>query len=258
MALYRKDANIWKKANNQHVKAGGAWKEIQNGFVRDAGVWKPYFNQRLYNHPNLYIEYDMEPEHRNSTTIFDSAPTPHSNAGYNSNISFEAGLGINGTDCLHASSDAIAYGGLAYSLASQDLTINFWVYAWSAGQSISRWITLANEAMVIRRLNTNIHTYMMNTDGYMTHSQIGGALSYNNWKMYTMRWNHTGNYWDVFYGANFIGNKTLNGTARTTNTIMISNTGTESLNGRMDSIRIFNKFLTDAEISELYNGGAGY
>jgi len=46
MALYVKDAGVWKLSTSPSVRDAGVWKTPTQGYARDGGVWKPFHTSK--------------------------------------------------------------------------------------------------------------------------------------------------------------------------------------------------------------------
>jgi hypothetical protein len=146
-----------------------------------------------------------------------------------------------------------------------NLTISFWIkgtiqgsgenpniFSWGNSSSSSNIGCLhwdnSSTAYLTCNLNEN------NTSGLTTSTNVLN----NNWNMITMTWNGTD--YNIYVNGSYKGTKsksgTISGSSFHIGDLVSSPTNTQFL-GNIDEFSIWNKVLSQSEVTELYNSGAG-
>lgn len=139
-------------------------------------------------------------------------------------------------------------------------TFNFWVYIASFGSDYImdfETTTTANRRFIIYQNSAS------SCEALFSYNAIGsGTLSTSTWYMFTMRYSGTGtNQCEFFVDAVSKGTVTTGTSAGgSRNNFSLGNSmdslGSE-MNGAIDEVGVWSRALTNAEITELYNAGAG-
>jgi len=134
----------------------------------------------------------------------------------------------------------------------QTITVALWVNPDTIpGSGIARYISLGNEKAVLRSQNAKLNFYM----------KIGGALkgiSVAN-VLQAGQYQHIAGTYDgstlrVYRNGSEVGSLAATGTVDTSGSQVFTSSGSESFDGRLDDIRIYNRALSASEITTLYNG----
>ena len=140
--------------------------------------------------------------------------------------------------------------GFVYS--NNVITVCAWVWheAFRAGQ-VERYVTAEPEIAVIRKeADGRLHFYV-NVGGGLRHLHVADVLTEG-------RWHHVAGTWDgstqrLYLDGVEIANQKLSGALGTTSGVRLSNTP-EPLNGMLDDARIYDRALTQQDISVVMRG----
>lgn len=177
-----------------------------------------------------------------------------------------AGKVGNAMDFISANSDYLtsSVNGSLDQLVKINHTISFWLYN-EFGQVNTRVIEFtsgANQGLSYIS-SSNGEFFILYNDGAETyeHKTSTGAIKQNGWIMVTGMWNASTQTGSIHLNATGQSTTSDTGAAMSTGDNFGRRGDGESstyLDGRIDEFGIWDRHLTQAEITELYNSGAGY
>lgn len=134
---------------------------------------------------------------------------------------------------------------------SNAFTISAWVKHNSVGSAIQRYITISPEIAVLRYsgLTGKLHFYLK-TSGTLKHIEISNTISANQYYYVVGTWDGTTA--TLYCNKVSIGSSTPGGTLDTPSLYNLSS-GTESLDGFIYNTSIYNRALSQSEITQNYN-----
>lgn len=152
------------------------------------------------------------------------------------------------------------------NINSSEWTVNFWANLSDSSSALDNVFTQGNSA------ETQLNTINFNTSGFRFLSRNSGdqnvtaAVNYydSTWRMFTVKKTGTGSTGTIQIKVNnvTVASGTITNLANRTLKHMIGQMGDSTSSSyryrnKLDEIGVWNRALSDAEISELYNGGAG-
>ena len=184
------------------------------------------------------------------------------NNGTDTSISYNASYGKIGQGALvNASSDQIITPSIT---GSNDWTINFWFNP-SNLSSGGGTTVIKDDVSSVRIWNiylnaTTFDFYTWDSGSNIYSDSASHGMSNGTYYMITARWDSTAHTSDLFVNGSRIINESNSGTAKTTGCSITVGKAPDVLGGALgyyDEIGLWSRALTDAEITSLYNSGAG-
>lgn len=157
----------------------------------------------------------------------------------------------------NAGVDYTASGSMGGSLGStvqnlQTLSISLWVKPDTIpGSGVARWISLGNEKAVLRSQSGKLHFYMR-IGGTLKGIQVSNVLTTGSYQHIVGTYD--GSTMIVYRNGTQVGSLAATGTVDTSGTQVFTSSGSESFDGRLDDLRVYNRALSASEITTLYNG----
>ncbi|MCP4538967.1 MAG: hypothetical protein GY832_17670, partial [Chloroflexi bacterium] len=136
----------------------------------------------------------------------------------------------------------------------QELSIALWVKP-DTLSGINRFLTLGNEKAVLRSQNSGDLHFYMKIDGSLQYIVTGTVA--------TGGWQHVAGTYDssvmrLYLDGSEVGTLSYTGVVSAGNGVHLSAGGSESLDGKLDDIRIYNRALSANEIALLASGSEGF
>lgn len=188
-----------------------------------------------------------------------------SNDGTDANISYNASFGKvgQGIDCNGTTSD-IDLGSDASLNITSSMTLNAWIDL-DDKNSYRRFIAKGSETGTVDTQYAMMYHqalnkwYVYTSDRTVTYSDAYSlAVNINEWHMVTMVFNGSN---VIIYvdGANKVTGSAIAALNSSANNLSFCNdsAGANFANGQMDEVGLWNRALSDAEVSQLYNSGSG-
>ena len=132
------------------------------------------------------------------------------------------------------------------------ITVSAWVNHTAVTSGVKRYLTISDETAVIRQNTTagQLHFYIR-TSGTLKGQLVAGQLVANTWYHIVGTWNGTN---IRFYrNAIQIATSTPGGTMTTTSQSYGVSSSTESMNGKISSVAVYNRALTAQEVLQNFN-----
>ncbi|MCP4124218.1 MAG: hypothetical protein GY751_20930 [Bacteroidetes bacterium] len=153
--------------------------------------------------------------------------------------------------------NALAFDGQGRVIASglptdiTNITLEAWVFHTELDEGIMRYITIGSEDAVIRYNNRALHFYLK-LDGVLK------SISFNNINIYLSvnEWSHVAGTWDGTSMKLYLNGKEISATTENTGTMSMASgnlclsSENETLNGRLDEVRIWGRALSGDEIAD--------
>ncbi len=145
----------------------------------------------------------------------------------------------------HAGEIAIA----PFAFSSKSITLAAWVRHESLDNHVQRYVSLGDEAAVIRHENKNqrVHFYIK-TDGQLRHLAVDQALDVGNWRHVAGTWDGTTQ--RVYVDGVLRGSATPPGALAEADRLAIGSGG-EPMHGWLDDVRVYDRALSADEVREL-------
>jgi hypothetical protein len=183
MALYARDAGVWKPSYEPSVRNSSVWKPLRELYARDAGVWKPILVDPNYSSVVLLLHGDGT---NGSTTITDNSPTPKTvTAVGDTQISTAQSVFAGGSSIrLDGSGDYITVpSSTDFAFGTGDFTLEFFV-RFNVLQTV-------NSNMVHTNINGGFAIYQTPTAGswQIARSGIASELAFS-WSPVISTWYH--------------------------------------------------------------------
>ena len=144
---------------------------------------------------------------------------------------------------------APSYGG------SQQMTWTYWAYSDDSGTYNYPWAQVHGAYMIGARFtNSNVFSGLYGTGSGWVYADVNPSP--DGWVMITQRANST--HWSTFIGETLISSNSVSLNAGAPSSIAIGSTGgVDGIKGGMDNFLIYDRALSQEEITELYNDGDG-
>ena len=144
--------------------------------------------------------------------------------------------------------DYVSGSGLPTTMSN--ITLEAWVYHNTLSNHIQRYVTVNSEVAVIRHEpwgQKRLHFYIK-TNGSLRHITVDNALE-------TGKWYHVAGTWDgtnmkLYLNGEEVGSATPGGSLNSPNGDFYFSSSSETMDGYMDEIRIWNAALTEAQIKD--------
>jgi hypothetical protein len=197
---------------------------------------------------NIYADYNLDGNSNDGVG---------SNDGVDTNISYSASYGKIGQGALLGSGKAIA---IPTSIGAGDKTYSFWIYCTSVNAGVVNWIfgdwnnTVWNFLLYLATNGNIIFEYRNSTNTATLQNTSAGAISLNTWYHIVMV--RTSSTVKLYINGSQVGSTANSNNPNVAGTISIGS-ASDPFNGYFDIIDMWQRALSEAEITELYNLGAG-
>jgi len=253
MSLYRRDAGIWKNAQNQYSRQSGVWKNINGGYIRDAGIWKPYLQHTL---PALFCKLNVDT--RTSTYLTDVT-------GNGRNFSLTGtptySTGKNGTNCIDFNgSNGLFNSNFAFNPRTENITIVGWWKFNNVSQAVQSMYRTHGDGLEIS-LNYNKLRITTLASGGGVIVQSSKIQSANVWTFIALVWDVNAHIIKLYTAQVGESSPTLVASAAPNGLIneltypsfYIVLDWAEQVYGHLDDIRIYKNVLTQPQLDYLYH-----
>lgn len=186
------------------------------------------------------------------------------NNGTDTSITYSSGNGkINVGAGFNGTSSKITSAGTSFPLLASNRTINAWFNSATlpsnANQTIfSYGLPVMNQGMILLIADSGGTKYA-SFAGYSNDLTVAQAMSASTWYMITGTFDGTTA--RLYFNGTEIGNANKSTWATVTGRPSIGNTMQDQgdfFNGAIDEVGIWSRTLSATEVTELYNGGAGF
>lgn len=208
--------------------------------------WSDELNNNLISYWNM--------ESTDGENVTDTTGTGHDLYG-NSSMNYKSGLIGNSANFsggyLNTSASDFDFG-------DSEFTVNFWVNASETDKvyQIIGTLGTGNAGWGFVTTDPDGDLFYISSTNQIKMVVAGQGLTANGWDMITIRRNSTN--MSLWYNGNEVQvNRTY--TVNSGNPLVVGATGDKSqaFDGELDEIGIWNRSLTDSEITQLYNSGSG-
>jgi hypothetical protein len=178
----------------------------------------------------------------------------------NGSVGSDTGI-INDSALLDGTNYLIYFANGGPQITFESLTVSVWAYLNSNTSEIGFFGSNGNSALAI--IGQNV--YFTPCTGIPNHSfESAGFVPASQWVHIVGRWNNATGQWDVFIDGENTATHTHDSTAPFTVSNLIVGgilrdgvTPDNFIAGKMDEVGIWNRPLTNSEITYLYNSGSG-
>jgi hypothetical protein len=135
----------------------------------------------------------------------------------------------------------------------QQLTIDAWVKHNSlSGSTIQRYVSLSGEKAVLRKHTWNKLDFYMTIDGELRTIRVIDVLQVG--VFHHVAGTYDGSVMRLYLDGVEVGNLAVSGTVGVGNGVVFS--GSETLDGLLDEVEIYNRALSASEIQAIFNAGS--